>query len=73
MASFVEARDACAGGHAWRFSQYGKLLAKKMGLAKDTMFIVRLGGLVHNLGKVGVSDTVLNKKGTITDDEFARS
>ncbi|MDA3949669.1 MAG: HD domain-containing protein [Spirochaeta sp.] len=71
MASFVEARDAYTGGHAWRVSQYGKLLAEEMGLAKDDVFVVRLGGLVHDLGKVGVSDTVLNKKGALTNDEFA--
>ena len=71
MASFVEARDAYTGGHAWRVSQYGKLLAEEMGLATDDVFVVRLGGLVHDLGKVGVSDTVLNKKGSLTEDEFA--
>ncbi|MCA1753157.1 MAG: HD domain-containing protein [Spirochaeta sp.] len=71
MASFVEARDAYTGGHAWRVSQYGKLLAEELGLDKDDVFVVRLGGLVHDLGKVGISDTVLNKMGPLTDNEFA--
>lgn len=71
MASFVEARDAYTGGHAWRVSQYGTLLAEEMGLHRDDVFVVRLGGLVHDLGKVGISDTVLNKKGALTETEFA--
>ncbi|MFW5695682.1 MAG: HD domain-containing phosphohydrolase [Alkalispirochaeta sp.] len=70
MATFVEARDAYTGGHAWRVSQYGRLLATEMGMDRDDVFIVQLGGLVHDLGKVGVSDTVLNKDGPLSAQEF---
>lgn len=70
MATFVEARDAYTGGHAWRVSQYGRLLAEEMNLSRDDVFVVQLGGLVHDLGKVGVSDTVLNKDGPLSAQEF---
>lgn len=70
MATFVEARDAYTGGHAWRVSQYGRLLSEEMGLSRDDVFVVQVGGLVHDLGKVGVSDTVLNKDGPLSAQEF---
>ncbi|MFO8042865.1 MAG: HD domain-containing protein [Alkalispirochaeta sp.] len=70
MATFVEARDAYTGGHAWRVSQYGRLLAQEMNLSRDDVFVVQVGGLVHDLGKVGVSDTVLNKDGPLSAPEF---
>ncbi|WP_105615757.1 HD-GYP domain-containing protein [Vallitalea okinawensis] len=70
LASVIEARDAYTGGHIWRVSQYSKILASKAGLDKGQIFLAELGGLVHDLGKVGIPDAILNKPGRLTDIEY---
>lgn len=71
LASVIEARDPYTGGHLWRVSKYAGTLAAKLGLEKEEVFKAELGALVHDLGKVAVSDSILNKKGKLTDDEYA--
>jgi len=71
LASVIEARDPYTGGHIWRVSKYAKTLAEKAGLDKDVVFRAELGGLVHDLGKVGVADAILSKPGKLTESEFS--
>lgn len=70
MGSVVEARDAYTGGHLWRVGQFSRLLAEKAGLDRQEVFLAGLGGFMHDLGKVGVPDAVLNKAGPLTDVEY---
>jgi HD-GYP domain-containing protein (c-di-GMP phosphodiesterase class II) len=70
LGSVIEARDAYTGGHAWRVAQYAKLLAQRAGLSTSEAFIAALGGYVHDLGKVGVSDAVLHKASALTPEEW---
>lgn len=70
MASMVEARDPYTGGHLWRVSQYSRLLAEVGGLAPNEVARVALGGFLHDLGKVGVPDAILNKRDKLTDEEY---
>lgn len=70
MGSVVEARDAYTGGHLWRVGQFSRLLAEKAGLDRQEVFLAGLGGFMHDLGKVGVPDAVLNKPGALTDAEY---
>ncbi|PKL15610.1 MAG: phosphohydrolase [Spirochaetae bacterium HGW-Spirochaetae-5] len=70
LSSVIEARDAYTGGHTWRVSQYASLMAKKSGLPADEVFIMSLGGLVHDIGKISVPDAILNKKGPLDDNEY---
>jgi len=71
MASVVEARDPYTGGHLWRVSQFSRLLAEDLGLARSEIARITLGGFLHDLGKVGVPDAILNKPDKLTDDEYA--
>lgn len=71
LATVIEARDPYTGGHTWRVSQYAIKLAKKAGLSEDEIFIVNLGGLVHDIGKIGISDAILLKPDKLTDEEYA--
>lgn len=71
FASVIEARDTYTGGHIWRVSKYAKTLAEKAGLDRDLVFRAELGGLVHDLGKVGIPDSILRKAGKLTDGEYA--
>ena len=70
MGSVVEARDAYTGGHLWRVGQFSRLLADKIGLGREEVFLAGLGGFLHDLGKVGVPDAILNKAGPLTDAEY---
>jgi len=70
MAWMVEARDPYTGGHLWRVSQYSLLLAREAGLEESEVARITLGGFLHDLGKVGVSDAILNKPGRLTEDEY---
>lgn len=66
----IEARDPYTGGHVWRVSQIAKLLALKHGLDKDEAVHVSIGGYLHDLGKVGIPDTILRKKDKLDEAEF---
>lgn len=71
MASLVEARDPYTGGHLWRVSQYSRLLASAAGLADSDVARIALGGFLHDLGKIGVPDAILNKPDRLSDDEYS--
>jgi hypothetical protein len=71
MAWMVEARDPYTGGHLWRVSRFARLLASELDLPDDDVARISLGGFLHDLGKVGVPDQILNKKDRLTDDEYA--
>ena len=70
MASLVEARDPYTGGHLWRVSQFSRLLAEDLGLAPREVARIALGGFLHDLGKIGVPDAILNKPDKLTDEEY---
>lgn len=72
LASLLEARDRYTKDHSSRVSKMGVIFAQKMGLDQETIELVRTGGLLHDLGKVGIPDSILLKEGKFTDQEFAR-
>jgi HD-GYP domain-containing protein (c-di-GMP phosphodiesterase class II) len=69
LGSVIEARDPYTGGHAWRVAQFAKRLADRAGLSTSEAFIAALGGYVHDLGKVGISDAILHKGTRLNADE----
>lgn len=71
LGAVIEARDAYIGGHTWRVSQYSRLLAEQAGLTSTEISLTSLGGFVHDIGKVEISDRILNKLERLTNDEFA--
>jgi len=70
MAWFVEARDPYTGGHLWRVSRYAELLAEASGLEEAGVARIALGGFLHDLGKIGVPDAILGKRGPLTVEEY---
>ena len=70
MAALVEARDPYTGGHLWRVSQFSRILAEDLGLAPREVARIALGGFLHDLGKIGVADSILNKPGKLTNEEY---
>lgn len=71
MAFLVEARDPYTGGHLWRVSQYATRLALACGFSKQDAVVAGLGGFLHDLGKVGVPDGILNNPGKLSDEQYA--
>jgi len=70
MSSMVEARDPYTGGHLWRVSQFSGLLSKKANLPNDEVARISVGGFLHDLGKIAIPDSILNKDGALTDAEY---
>lgn len=70
MAWMVEARDPYTGGHLWRVSRFSRLLAGAAQLADADVARISLGGFLHDLGKVGVPDHILNKPDRLTVEEY---
>lgn len=57
-------------GHSHRVAEYSRLLAQKMGLPEEEIVHLERGALLHDIGKVGIHDEVLNKLGPLTDEEW---
>jgi response regulator RpfG family c-di-GMP phosphodiesterase len=66
----LEVKDQYTRGHSIRVSQYSSLLAREIGLPESTVRDIELGGQVHDIGKIGVREEVLNKEGPLTDEEY---
>lgn len=70
MASVIEARDAYTGGHLWRVSQYSQRLAEAAGLPAEMVFLSKLGGFLHDIGKISIPDVILGKRGELSEPEY---
>ena len=67
----VEAKDTYTRGHSDRVSEYSVLIGEKLGLGAEDIRRLRIGGLFHDVGKIGVPDSILQKDGKLTDDEYS--
>jgi len=72
MASMVEEKDHYTHRHAELVTGYAVVTAQSMGLSKAEIYHVGLAALLHDLGKIGISDEILTKKGPLSIDEIAR-
>jgi putative nucleotidyltransferase with HDIG domain len=70
LAQMVELRDPYTGGHTARVTAYAVLLAQELNVPPADLDLVRMGGPLHDVGKVGVDDAILRKPGPLTDAEF---
>lgn len=66
----VEAKDNYTRGHSDRVSEYSVLIGKKLGLSNKDLETLKIGGLFHDIGKIGISDSILLKNGKLTDKEY---
>lgn len=66
----IEAKDPYTAGHVWRVSQYAKMIAEKLGWDKQKVASIEAGAMMHDLGKIGVGDAILQKDGKLSDKEF---
>ena len=67
----VEAKDPYTRGHSDRVSEYSVLIGKKLGLSEEDLKTLQVGGLFHDIGKIGIPDSILLKEAKLTDDEYS--
>ena len=72
LAQAVEAKDVYTEGHLRRLRAYGEQLAIACGMSANDVRAVRYGGILHDIGKIGVDEAILRKPGPLTDDETAQ-
>ena len=70
IASMIEAKDSYTKGHSIRVAEYSAALATALGWKEETVKNLRYIALLHDIGKVGIPDRVLNKPGKLTETEF---
>ncbi len=70
MALLLEAKDAYTHGHSERVRSYSLMAARKMGMPEQDIDVLRVAAPLHDLGKIGITDNLLNKDGAPTSDEW---
>ncbi len=66
----AEYRDEDTGDHIKRIGYYAETIAKKLGMSNQFVEIISFASTMHDIGKVGISDTILLKQGRLTEEEF---
>ncbi len=70
LADAIDAKDAYTKGHSGRVADYSKEIAKRFGYSTERQEEIYMMGLLHDVGKIGVPDAVINKPGRLTDEEY---
>lgn len=70
LAFALEAKDKYTEGHSRRVTEYATGICKKMSLAKEYIEDIKLGSLLHDIGKIGIKESVLDKKEKLTKEEY---
>jgi diguanylate cyclase (GGDEF)-like protein/putative nucleotidyltransferase with HDIG domain len=70
LAAAVDAKDHYTYGHSRKVSEYSVALAEALGLERDQIDTVRAAGLLHDIGKLGIPDSILTKSEALTDEEW---
>ena len=70
MAQAIDAKDPYTRGHSMRVNRYSVILAKELGLSGEQLHEIHISSLMHDVGKIGVNDAILQKPGKLTDEEF---
>ena len=70
LAAAIDAKDNYTKGHSARVAEYAKMIAARSGYSKEEQDEIYLMGLLHDVGKIGIPDQVINKPTGLTDDEY---
>jgi diguanylate cyclase (GGDEF)-like protein/putative nucleotidyltransferase with HDIG domain len=72
LAATVDAKDHYTYGHSKKVTQYALTIAEALGYNQEDQDRIRAGAMLHDIGKIGVSDRILQKKETLTEDEMQK-
>lgn len=72
MTNAIEARDPYTAGHTERVTRLALGIARELGWPRERLEILEIGALVHDIGKIGVSDSILRKPARLTKEEYAK-
>lgn len=70
LAGAIDAKDTYTNGHSSRVAEYSKEIARRYGYSMKEQSDIYIMGLLHDVGKIGVPDSIINKPGHLTDEEF---
>ncbi len=70
LANTIDAKDNYTRGHSTRVAKYAREIAKRMGKDEKTQNSIYFMGLLHDIGKIGIKDDIINKPGILTEEEF---
>lgn len=72
LANAIEARDSYTIGHTWRVCRFAQTLARELGWDKAKIDQIEIGGLLHDIGKIGIDDSILRKPSRLSKEEYER-
>ena len=70
LAATVDAKDHYTYGHSKKVSEYSVVISEALGLPEDRLTTIRAAALLHDIGKISIPDSILNKEGTLTEEEW---
>ena len=71
LAASVDAKDRYTHGHSSRVAEYSREIARRAGFSRTEQDDIYMAGLLHDVGKIGISDAIINKPAKLTDEEYA--
>ena len=71
LSTTIEAKDEYTRGHSYRVAEYATLIASEMGWTPDEIQVLKHSALLHDIGKIGIPDSILNKPSRLTEDEYS--
>lgn len=71
LADAIDAKDAYTNGHSLRVAFYSRELARRLGKSEQEVHDIYYIGLLHDIGKIGIPNAIINKPGKLTDEEYA--
>jgi len=71
LATAIDTRDDYTGGHVERVARYAAATGRELGMTGGELRALWIGALLHDVGKIGVSDAILKKPGALTEEEYA--
>lgn len=71
LAASIDAKDKITSGHSKRVTSYSMAIAEQMELEKEDIEVLEYAAILHDFGKIGIKDSVLCKKGKLTDEEYS--
>lgn len=71
LSGAIDAKDTYTNGHSTRVAEYSKEIARRAGFSEEMQDNIYMMGLLHDVGKIGIPDAIINKPAKLTDEEYA--